>query len=126
MRGAHDRTQVVGILDAIQQHQQPRLPQQVLQRGVTVCGGQGDHPLVRRRPRQAVQRRAILKSHGDGSLAGALDDLLKARAPSLEHRDSLYRASAFQRFEYGMDSGNGHGLHYTGVASLAPPARVAV
>src|SRR5712692_3970804 len=105
-RGADDCAQVVWILDAVEQHNQPFLSaavagirgrENVVEGGSRAGSSQGHYALMILGIGQAVELAALLKSHGDVSLARQLHDFLHARIlPPARDHDAVERAARFQ------------------------------
>ena len=111
MRGAHDGAQVVRIFHAVEHHEHLAIGHGI-QVGVLARRAQGDHALMGRGTRQAVQRRARFEAHGNLGLARQVDDLLQARAAgALRDQDALQRIAGAQGFGDRMNAAQqGHGV----------------
>jgi hypothetical protein len=108
-----DGTEVVGILDAIEQHDKSHLAsglirsrQDILEPRGSTRGGNGHDPLMIASVRHAIQLAAIFKTHADAPLACQLHDLFDAGILSaFGNEDAVKNASSLERFANSMNAG---------------------
>ncbi len=113
-RRSNDRTQIVRILDAIQQNNQSRLTTRsarirsfnnFFNRSRRTRRHQPDNPLVILRIRQPVNLRPIFKPHRNISRPRQLHNLFHARIlPPARNHDAVKRPPRFQRLPHRMYS----------------------
>src|SRR4029077_8191407 len=103
-RGADDCAQVVGIFDAVEQHNQVRVLDGLLISGIAMGRPDGDNPLVRGAVCDAIQSFTRLEPHRNIALAAELDDLRESWAPGpAGDQHAIERSPGRNRFPYRMD-----------------------
>ncbi len=109
VRGADHGAQIMGIFGgAVERNKQPGAFPDVFQFGVFVGRRDSHHTLVRDTARRPVQSLARLRAHRHPALPRQLHDLAQAGARRLPgDEDAIQRPAGAQRFQHGMDSGQG-------------------
>lgn len=104
--GAHDGAQVVRVLDAVQDNDEPRALQDVLQFAVLDGGSQSEDTLVRADARQPVQGLAGLEANRDAALARHPDQFVDPSSGGAAGDDEAVEGPArAQRFTHRVNSG---------------------
>src|SRR5579872_4320994 len=90
MRRSYNCSEIVRVLDAVEEDQQLRARDAALVIGVAMRRAERNHALVGCALRHAIQRLARLEADGDISLAAQIDDLLDARsAGAFRHKHAV-------------------------------------
>jgi hypothetical protein len=104
---ADNGSQVVRILNAVEQHQKLDLAarEHVFELGIALGGPEGDYALVRSAVRSALESLSRLEADRYGTFAGQIDDLLKTRSPGPPgDQNTVERAPGAQCFAHRMDA----------------------
>src|SRR5579872_5849178 len=105
MRGAHDRSQVVRIFDAVQDYVQAAAFGSLFERRIRFDRTKCDDSLMGGTACRAVQLRTRLEAHGDSALPAEIDHLLKTRTSgTLGHHYAIQGKSGPKCLPDGMDS----------------------
>jgi DNA-binding transcriptional MerR regulator len=105
MSRANDRTQVMGILHAVQNHVQPAGRAGIREGRIALGRSERDHALVLRSSAGAIQMLARFETHRNAALAAQLDQLLKpSSAGALGDQYTVQRTPGPERLPDGMDS----------------------
>ncbi len=111
VRRTDNGSEVVRVLDAVQDHQKFRALGDLIERDVPVRRAQRYDALVRGAAGQPVQSLARLETHGHGKLVTEFDDFLDARpGKAFGYENAGKRATGAERLKNRMDTDAGRHL----------------
>ena len=103
--GAQDRSQVVGVFNAVEHDVKAACAGCLFERRVTLARAERDHALMRHSSGGAIQPLARLHANRNTALAAQVDQFLQTRPRRISgHQDILERTPGPERFADGMDS----------------------
>lgn len=97
--------EVVGVFDAVEDHQHPGRGEDVVQGGVTFTGGESDNSLMRKAFDHPVERIPAFETDGHALLAAEVDDLLETgSAASADQMDTIQGTAGAEGLANGMNA----------------------
>ncbi len=107
VRGANNGAQIVRIFHAVQDDQQSRIGQHLIQLRITVRGAKRHHALMRRAIGCPIQRLARFKAQRDRAFPRQIDDFLQpGSAGAARDQHAIERAARAQSLANRMNSGD--------------------